>query len=122
MTGFSDSDIGQFHTHVVSRLGLCVDRNNIGQLEQVLQRRLRQTHCESVAAYVKRFGDPQFAKTEVRELAAEMTVGETFFFRYPEHFKVLAEVALGERIQARHDVRQLRLLSAGCASGEEPFR
>src|SRR5882672_857451 len=58
---------------------------------------------------------------ELRALATHLTTSETYFFRCPDHFRVLREVALPSRIRARNSRRQLRLLSAGCASGEEAY-
>ncbi len=51
------------------------------------------------------------------DLIAEITVGETYFFRDPSQLRVVRELALDSYQQDRH----LRLWSAGCASGEEPY-
>lgn len=51
------------------------------------------------------------------ELIAEITVGETYFFRDPGQLQVVREVALASFARDRH----LRLWSAGCATGEEPY-
>ncbi|HET8648463.1 MAG TPA: CheR family methyltransferase [Gemmatimonadales bacterium] len=53
-------------------------------------------------------------------LIAELTVGETYFFRDPGQFELLRRKILPERIYRRHGVG-LRLWSAGCASGEEAY-
>ncbi|HEY1797500.1 MAG TPA: protein-glutamate O-methyltransferase CheR [Stellaceae bacterium] len=58
---------------------------------------------------------------ECAALARELTVGETYFFRNIEQFRALAEVALPDRMRANQSTRRLRLLSAGCASGEEAY-
>jgi chemotaxis protein methyltransferase CheR len=58
---------------------------------------------------------------ELRVLAEQLTVNETYFFRYADHFRAFAEVVVPNRIQARADQRRLRILSAGCASGEEAY-
>ena len=54
-------------------------------------------------------------------LAASLTVTETYFFRNREQFQALAEIALPARMRAQRSSRSLRLLSAGCASGEEAY-
>lgn len=51
------------------------------------------------------------------ELIAEITVGETYFFRDPAQLEVVRALAI-DRFD-RH--RRLRLWSAGCATGEEPY-
>ena len=55
------------------------------------------------------------------DLIAELTVGETYFFREPEQFRFLREVVLPEIRARRGDRHVLRAWSAGCASGEEAY-
>jgi chemotaxis protein methyltransferase CheR len=64
--------------------------------------------------------DSAASREEVRALARELTVGETYFFRHREQFQALAEVALPER-RTQAIGRKLQILSAGCASGEEAY-
>ncbi|MDH5675060.1 MAG: hypothetical protein OEZ06_23220 [Myxococcales bacterium] len=54
----------------------------------------------------------------LHRLAAELTVGETHFFRYPNHFELLKN-----RLAARlaQGGAPLSVWSAGCSSGEEPY-
>ena len=59
--------------------------------------------------------------TMVGALAQTLTVGETYFFRNQEQFRALAEIAWPERKRAQAAARRLRILSAGCSSGEEPY-
>ena len=62
--------------------------------------------------------EPQDAlDEELRLLAEELTVNETFFFRNADNFRALAGQVLPERARARIHERRLRILSAGCASG-----
>lgn len=58
---------------------------------------------------------------EWEALEAEITIGETFFFRYAEQFTALREVILPDLIGARAESRGLRIWSAGCANGAEPY-
>jgi len=56
----------------------------------------------------------------LRELAGRLTVGETFFLRHPDQFVYFAQLLRAWEVMASpHDV--LRVWSAGCASGEEPY-
>jgi chemotaxis protein methyltransferase CheR len=114
-------EIEQFCATVIARLGLRVDDHNAEQARQVLRHRLRRTNCDCVAAYLERFEDPLFAQEELGEAAAEFSVAETYFFRHPEQFLAMVETAIPERMRARESTRRLRVLSAGCASGEEPY-
>lgn len=54
-------------------------------------------------------------------LAAELTVGETHFFRGEPQIAALRNVVLPDLVQRRAEQRRLRLWSAGCSTGEEPY-
>ncbi len=58
---------------------------------------------------------------EWRRLEDAITIGETYFFRYPDHFASLRESVLPRLISARRDVRALRIWSIGCSNGAEPY-
>ncbi len=55
------------------------------------------------------------------DLLIELTVGETFFFRDPQHFDRVRDEALPALLSRRPTEQPLRLWSAGCATGEEPY-
>jgi chemotaxis protein methyltransferase CheR len=54
------------------------------------------------------------------ELVAGVTVSETYFFREPEQLATIREEILPELAERIRD-RRIRVWSAGCASGEEPY-
>jgi len=55
------------------------------------------------------------------DLIGAITVGETYFFRNEFHMAALRDRILPELIASRRDVHRLRIWSAGCATGEEPY-
>ena len=54
-------------------------------------------------------------------LIEELTVGETYFFRDENQIRALREHLLPQIIAAHRHDRRIRIWSAGCASGEEPY-
>jgi chemotaxis protein methyltransferase CheR len=54
-------------------------------------------------------------------LALSLTVGETHFFRVTPQIEALRRVVLPELIARHKTDRRLRLWSAGCSTGEEPY-
>jgi chemotaxis protein methyltransferase CheR len=70
--------------------------------------------------YFRRVLDPHDGE-EFAALVDDLTVGESYFFRYPAQFEALRSVVLPDRLSARAPERRLRLWSAGCSSGAEPF-
>ena len=59
---------------------------------------------------------------EIKLLLDEITVQETYFFRDKNQFQALIEYVLPALIEEkRHKDRSLRIWSAGCSTGEEPY-
>ncbi len=58
---------------------------------------------------------------EVDRLVNELTIGETYFFRQPEHFAFLRSTILPDLFERNAGSRQIRIWSAGCATGAEPY-
>jgi chemotaxis protein methyltransferase CheR len=115
----AETDLQRFRAAIVRRIGLQFDDAKHAFLSAVLQRRLDRLSCSS-GNYLRRL-EAEPSHNELSALAQELTVGETYFFRHNDQFRALAEVALPERMRARESCRALRLLSAGCASGEEAY-
>jgi len=57
----------------------------------------------------------------LQRLINQLTVGETYFFRIQAHFDALKNVILPGIYKRRAAQRRLRIWSAGCATGEEPY-
>ncbi len=55
------------------------------------------------------------------DLLVELTIGETYFFRNPEHFQFVRHEVLPDVRRRRGPGHVVRAWSAGCASGEEPY-
>ncbi len=115
------AEIECFRGLVAERLGLHFEDAKLDFLADVLRQRMEDTGCHVFTEYRKRISSFAEERSETCALAEYLTVGETYFFRYAEHFQAFAEVVLPNRIQARGGDRRLRILSAGCASGEEPY-
>lgn len=60
---------------------------------------------------------------ELRLLLNEITIGETYMFRAPAQLEALRTVILPQLMQAKERLgfKRLRLWSAGCSTGEEPY-
>ncbi len=65
--------------------------------------------------------DSQQRGNFLEQVTAELTVGESFFFRNEHHFRALREQVLPEILRDNADKREVRVWSAGCATGEEPY-
>ncbi len=115
------AEIESFRSLVAERLGLYFEDSKRDFLADVLRLRMEDTRCHHFSSYRARISSFAGERDEICALAEQLTVGETYFFRYAEHFQAFAAVVVPNRIQARGPDRRLRILSAGCASGEEPY-
>ncbi len=111
------ADLERFRAAVTRLLGLAVDDARLPQLAEVLQARARAARAD-VPAYVDRF-ERGAGREEIVAVGGALTISETYFFRNIEQFHALREVVLPERSRAAGGGSRLRILSAGCASGEE---
>jgi chemotaxis protein methyltransferase CheR len=110
----------RFRAVVADRLGLQFDDAKLGYLEEVLHRRA-DALGKPAAAYLGDLEAADRAHGEFRALAVELTVNETYFFRNPDQFRALTQAVLPARLSLPGATRHLRILSAGCASGEEAY-
>ena len=115
----SPHELERFRDAVSQRLGLQFDDAKLGLLDEVFRQRLEALERPG-GAYLRDLSE-ESAAAELRALARELTITETYFFRNNEQFRALAEIAFPARMRARETSKVLRILSAGCASGEEAY-
>lgn len=107
--------VERFRALIAARLGLHVDDAKLAGLATLLA-----TRCgANCSAYLDALATAPLAS--LASLATELTVTETYFFRNIDQIKAFAAMALPERLQANPAGVPVRILSAGCASGEEPY-
>ncbi len=84
-----------------------------------LVRRLRKLGLPSFSAYLSRLeaGDP----VEFEEFTNALTTNLTAFFRESHHFDFLANTVLPALAERNAATRRIRIWSAGCSTGEEPY-
>ena len=109
----------RFRGWIAQRLGLHFDDTKLEFLAEVLDRRVDK-EGSTLCPYLDRLEGPDIT-AELRALALELTVPETYFFRHLDQFRAFADVALPEAQATRGATAKLSLLSVGCASGEEPY-
>jgi chemotaxis protein methyltransferase CheR len=117
---FSAADIDRFRGGIAYALGLQFEDARLGFLAEVLGRRLDTTR-DTLDVYLARLETESLSTDEARGLSQELTVPETYFFRNSDQFRAFTDLALPDRMRAQAATRRLRILSAGCASGEEAY-
>jgi chemotaxis protein methyltransferase CheR len=106
----------------VSRLvhGACGLNLHPGKLELVrarLSSRLRELQLDDFDSYFSLLAGDASGR-EAARLVDLLTTNKTSFFREPQHFATLLQRVVPERYLPQ---RRLRIWSAGCSTGEEPY-
>jgi chemotaxis protein methyltransferase CheR len=88
-----------------------------------LNKRLRANHMESISDYCRFLQEPESAKAELPHLIDVISTHHTAFFRENQHFEFVREKAVPEFCERARKERwvKLRVWSAACSSGEEPY-
>ncbi|WP_042422116.1 CheR family methyltransferase [Comamonas granuli] len=110
-------DLAPFQALVKQRCGLQFDGDGQAKLAQALQERCAALGLaqEAYLSCLER------SAGEFQELVNLLTINETYFFREPEQIRLLVH-RLVPRLLARNGGQgRLRILSAGCSTGEEPY-
>jgi len=90
-------------------------------LECRLTPRLNAVHCPTFEDYLSYIQFDPGRDKELIQLLNCVTTNETFFFRDITQMDCFRQVILPQVIKARQNARAIRIWSAGCSSGEEPF-
>ena len=92
-------------------------------LAAACKRRMLKAKSAEPRQYLDFLTSPVSRILEMRELLNEITIGETCLFRSPQQIAALQNVILPELLAKRttNGLRKLRIWSAGCSTGEEPY-
>lgn len=123
MTFITPDEFDLLSDFIYRKTGIRFESKKLYFLSKRIQKRMDALGIETVSAYIRklRFADPD--RTEFQQLIELLTINETYFFRDFPQYQAFAEECLPEvekRKSARGDFK-LRLWSAGCSSGEEPY-
>jgi chemotaxis protein methyltransferase CheR len=103
---------------VTREFGLVFQDARRSHLQSRLRERLRTLGLKSFAAYHHHLAHHPESAVELRELAQILTNNETYFFREAHHFDLLVQQVIP---QLMGPSGTLRVLSAGCSSGDEAY-
>src|SRR5881275_705757 len=118
----SDAEMRLLQNLVYQECGMFFDARRTHFLQDRLQRRLRECRMDSFYSYYRLLISTQ-GKDELSRLLENLTVNETSFFRNKAQMELFHKFVLEDilrRKQARRDY-SLRIWSAGCSTGQEPY-
>jgi chemotaxis protein methyltransferase CheR len=115
-----DAGFPELKSRIIERTGHFYYQDKDDLLWERVRKRLRATGLPDSIQYLNLLNDAISGPVEWGKLETEITIGETFFFRYAEQFAALRDTILPELIERKSATRRLRISSAGCSTGAEP--
>ncbi len=108
---------------VARRLGCDYPENRLDDLERGILAMAREYGIkDSTEGIIKWLSDFTWGTTELNTLATFLTVGETYFFREKAGLDIFRKhIIPGLICKRRYKDQYLRIWSAGCCTGEEPY-
>lgn len=115
---FQEEDFQALRALVKSLTGIHLSEQKRELVYGRLTRRLRTLRLRTFAQYRELLKSDQ---NELHEMCNAITTNLTAFFREPHHFEYLREQWLAPLVERASNGMRLRLWSAACSSGEEPY-
>jgi chemotaxis protein methyltransferase CheR len=105
---------------IYKRTGMWFADSSKYLLQKRLSPRARELNFDSFQKYYYFLQYDPRAETEFDQIYDLVTTNETYFFREPAQLAAFTEEIVPD-ILLRKQVRKIRIWSAGCSSGEEPY-
>ena len=97
--------------------------NKFRLLQDRCGHRMKELRVKTLGEYYECLTIRPLRQTELIALLNEITIGETCFFRNPPQLDAFCRIVIPGILEAKANARQrrLRIWSAGCSTGEEPY-
>jgi chemotaxis protein methyltransferase CheR len=117
---FTEADFNRVRTVVHTHAGIHLADSKQNLVYNRLARRLRTLGFDNFQAYLS-WVEGEGKDEEFTHLINAITTNLTFFFREIHHFEFLEQDLFPALIKKNADTRKIRIWSAGCSTGEEPY-
>ncbi len=122
---FSEVLKNMFKSYITVRCGLYFKDHDLKNMEDAIVTRMNFYGFDSPDIYYTYLTTSEKKEDEFRELLNLLTVNHTYFFRDELQFKALRDKVLPDIIKEKRKQKgekpRIRVWSAGCSTGEEPY-
>ncbi len=117
-----DKMLGRFVKLISDRIGLCIRKEDIEAFRRTLLSCMKGSGFGEPGDFLNFLAsDTEGGNKQWKALIIAVTTGESYFFRDRGHFSLLQNTILPELIRRKYAERSIRIWSAGCSTGEEPY-
>jgi chemotaxis protein methyltransferase CheR len=122
MMNMTDREFRQLRELVYERLGINLTEKKRSMLIGRLQKLLRTSGFKNFQDYYEYLVNDSGMKA-MTELINRVTTNYSFFYRGKSHFEYFVQAVLPEVVGSlkKRNSRDLRIWTAGCSTGEEPY-
>jgi chemotaxis protein methyltransferase CheR len=119
----SDPTLAKLRDLIYRISGIYHPENKFYLLANRARRRMSAINSATFADYYDRLTARSNREMEMRALLNEITIGETYFFRSQATVDALTKIILPKlmALSSKQSFKKLKLWSAGCSTGEEPY-
>lgn len=117
----TDQEFKRLAAVVYERSGIHFQDSKKYVLESRLSKRLEELEMENFTQYLEFLTMGPYQMDEFQEMFNRITINETSFFRNQPQLDVFERTVLPRLLRDRANNRRLRLWSAACSTGEEPY-
>jgi chemotaxis protein methyltransferase CheR len=123
MSGPPDPDLIRIRDLIYKVAGIFHPDNKLRLLHERCSRRMKDLKTPGLRDYLDCLTVKPFRQAELIALLNEITIGETCFFRNQPQLDALRHIVIPKVLEAKTKLptRNLRIWSAGCSTGEEPY-
>lgn len=125
---FSWDDFLKMRSLLLEKTGMFFDDNKFNVVRNVVSERMFSQAVPEFETYYRFITGTELpgktkeqAHREFDRVVDNLTVNETSFFRNKDHYNAILQEVLPRLFRQKQDKRQLRLWSAGCSTGQEPY-
>ena len=121
--GPPDPELVRIRDLIYQAAGIFHPDSKLRLLSDRCARRMKEVQASSLRDYFEHLTLQATRQTELIALLNEITIGETCFFRSQPQLDAVRQIILPKIVEAkaRRPIRRLRIWSAGCSTGEEPY-
>ena len=119
----SDEEFVLLRDFIYLQCGIFIAENRKYLVENRLSNRIKELNLKSYNEYYNFLRFDANRRKELNKLFEVVTTNETSFFRNPPQLEVFQKSVLAETLEQcrKSGQKKLRIWSAGCSTGEEPY-
>lgn len=114
--------LSEISNRIAEILGLHFQANQLKDMERRILAAATDLKIETdINNLYQWFSKSEFSNKELHILSSHLTIGETYFFREKPSLDLFIEKIIPELLETKRNTKHIKIWSAGCSSGEEPY-